>query len=314
MVGISGFSGSGKSTLGRSPVVALDGTFGSFGDYVRHLAQERGASTERRFLQEIGEAEVRHDVGEFVRDFLAWATPSVERALVVDGVRHVAVDDALRGWSEGAGRRYVRVHVIVSSQLRPKRRTVGDGAALKAIDSHPVEREAAMVLRLGADLVVDETWNDAAILRCDHRVGRSDAGEQASIPTGSRTRTVTSGEYCVRSTLGMRTPGVYGSFRPISVGYARRPGLTRSGGQVARACPLCQTDHPGGAGRLTSHSRTSMASVRSSLHAIRTALRRVLGWRKLGPIEEVWLGVLAREHLGEIGGDEGGGAPARDCP
>jgi hypothetical protein len=39
------------------------------------------------------------------------------------------------------------------------------------------------------------------------------------------------------------------------------------------------------------------------------ALRRVLGWRKLGRIEEVWLDVLARQHLGERVG--GAGAPDR---
>jgi hypothetical protein len=30
------------------------------------------------------------------------------------------------------------------------------------------------------------------------------------------------------------------------------------------------------------------------------ALRRVLGWRKLGRIEEVWLAVLVRQHLGDV--------------
>jgi hypothetical protein len=36
------------------------------------------------------------------------------------------------------------------------------------------------------------------------------------------------------------------------------------------------------------------------------ALRRVLGWHRLGRVEEVWLGVLAERHLGEGVADLGG--------
>jgi hypothetical protein len=39
-------------------------------------------------------------------------------------------------------------------------------------------------------------------------------------------------------------------------------------------------------------------------------LRRVLGWRKLGRIEEVWLDMLAGQHLGEIVARDGDGVPA----
>jgi|HubBroStandDraft_6_1064221.scaffolds.fasta_scaffold153168_3 cytidylate kinase len=164
IVGISGLSGTGKSTTARSLAEALGGDVAAFGDYVRHLAQERGASTERRSLQEIGEAEVRAAVREFVDGFLAWAAPRSDRALIVDGVRHVAVDVALRAWARHAGRTYVRMHVAASDELRASRRTSGDVIALASIDSHPVEREAATRLSTGADLVVNDDRDAASVL------------------------------------------------------------------------------------------------------------------------------------------------------
>jgi len=128
------------------------------------LAQERGASTERRSLQEVGEAEVRANVGEFVDGFLAWAAPRSDRALIVDGVRHVAVDAALRTWARHADRTYVRIHVAVSHELRTTRRTSGDVIALASIDSHPVEREAATMLLSGADLVLNDDRDTASVV------------------------------------------------------------------------------------------------------------------------------------------------------
>jgi energy-coupling factor transporter ATP-binding protein EcfA2 len=164
IVGISGLSGSGKSTTARSLAELLGGDIAAFGDYVRHLAQERGASIERWTLQEIGEAEVRANVGEFVEGFLAWAGPRPDRALIVDGVRHVAVDTALRAWARHGGRTYIRMHIAASDELRASRRTSGDESALALIDSHPVEQEAATRLLTDADLVVNDDRDAASVL------------------------------------------------------------------------------------------------------------------------------------------------------
>jgi cytidylate kinase len=159
IVSISGLSGSGKSTVARSLAEALGGDVAAFGDYVRHLARERGAPPERWMLQEIGEEEVRADAREFVDRFLTWAGPRTNHALVVDGVRHIAVDAVLRAWARRVGRTYIRIHLVASDELRASRRTSGDLIELASIDNHPVECEAANGLLNGADLVIDDEWD-----------------------------------------------------------------------------------------------------------------------------------------------------------
>jgi cytidylate kinase len=164
IVGISGLPGSGKSTAAGSLATALNGDVAAFGAYVRHLAQERGASTTRRSLQEIGESEVRADTSRFVDGFLAWARPKSDRALIIDGVRHIAVDAALRASARRMGRTYLRMHVTAPDALRATRRTNGDGSTLASIDGHPVEREAAGSLLTNADVVINDKGDATSVL------------------------------------------------------------------------------------------------------------------------------------------------------
>ncbi len=164
IVGLSGQAGSGKSTLARFLADRLDGETASFGDFVRYLASVQGASAERRSLQEIGESAVRGDADAFVADFIAWATPSPGRAFIVDGIRHIVIDKAMRAWAAAAGRNYVAVVVIATDEARADRRTMGDRAALAMLDAHPVEQESVTALPTVADLVVRENWDGDAVL------------------------------------------------------------------------------------------------------------------------------------------------------
>ncbi len=165
IVGLSGQAGSGKSTLAQFLADRLDGETASFGDFVRHLASAQGASAERRSLQEIGEIAVRKGAGAFVADFIAWAAPSPGRAFIVDGIRHIVIDEAMRAWSASAGRSYVAVAVTAPDDVRADRRTMGDRAALAMLDAHPVEQESVTALPSVADLVVEENWDGDAVLK-----------------------------------------------------------------------------------------------------------------------------------------------------
>lgn len=119
----------------------------------------------RQTLQDIGEAEVRADPDKFVAGFLAWSVPRSDRAFIIDGVRHVTVEAVLRAWARQGGRIYIALHVSASDELRASRRTSGDVNALASIDSHPVEREVAMKLLTGADVVLGDDHEPASVLK-----------------------------------------------------------------------------------------------------------------------------------------------------
>jgi isochorismate hydrolase len=132
-------------------------------------------------LQEIGEAAVRGNADAFVTAFIAWATPLPGQAFIVDGIRHIVIDKAMRAWAATADRNYVAVVVKATDAARADRRTMGDRAALAMLDAHPVEQESVKALPTTADLVVRENWDGDAVLKSILEVafrqrGRDNAG------------------------------------------------------------------------------------------------------------------------------------------
>lgn len=164
IIGLSGQLGSGKSTLARSLADALSGHTAAFGDYVRDLAKRNGASVERPSLQQIGETAVRQDTAAFVHAFLTWANPKLESPFVIDGVRHVDVDTALRAWATGKDADYLAILIVASNELRADRRTDGKLNDLAVLDSHPVERETATELPVIADIKVGNDHNVSEVV------------------------------------------------------------------------------------------------------------------------------------------------------
>lgn len=146
IIGLSGQLGSGKSTLAESLAEALSGQKAAFGDYVRDLAKLSGASVERASLQKIGEAAVRRDPVAFVHAFLTWADPKLDCPFIIDGVRHIDIDKALRVWATGEGADYLAILVVASDHVRADRRTDGVLTTLTELDAHPVERESVTAL------------------------------------------------------------------------------------------------------------------------------------------------------------------------
>jgi cytidylate kinase len=154
-IAIAGAPGAGKSTLASELAAKLNGVVSSFGDYVRYLAAEVGESTERVNLQRIGQDRVEADAEGFVTSFLEWASPTTERPLIIDGVRHLIVDRALRTWAESAKSDYLLILLRASDTARAERRYGGSEAEMHRIEGHPAEREASTKLPAAADIVVD---------------------------------------------------------------------------------------------------------------------------------------------------------------
>lgn len=154
VVALTGGAGSGKSTVGRALADRLGGEVASFGDYVRHLANEHPAGADRPVLQQIGQARVDDDPEAFVCDFLTWASPG-DAPLVLDGVRHLAIDRTLRRWAATVNRHYILILIEASLEIRADRRSDGDISRIRSIDAHPVEHDISETLPSVAEVIVD---------------------------------------------------------------------------------------------------------------------------------------------------------------
>lgn len=156
IVGIAGPIAAGKSALAQALIDHGVGTRASFGAYVRNVAHERGVPAGRGELQRLGE-ELLAELGatEFTERALDGI---VGQTLVIDGVRHVAVSDALAARAD----RYVLVFVELDDAQRQARLEARDegSVVLAMLDGHSTEREAALLMSR-ADLVVSGEETDA---------------------------------------------------------------------------------------------------------------------------------------------------------
>lgn len=96
VLGFAGKIGSGKSTISKEVANALGWTRASFGDYLRSRAKSSGFEQSREVLQEIGASLIENDPKEFCRAVLAHYKWNAGEPLVIDGIRHEEILEALR--------------------------------------------------------------------------------------------------------------------------------------------------------------------------------------------------------------------------
>jgi transcriptional regulator with XRE-family HTH domain/dephospho-CoA kinase len=154
VLAFSGRMGSGKSTLSQHVATALDWKLASFGDYIRAVAQREGLEESREVLQDLGASLVKNPV-EFCRAMLARYGWQSGEPLVIDGVRHKEVLEALR---QIVAPLEVRVVFLdVGDQLRHQRlieREHVDPQRIGQIEAHSTEKQVSRILPEMADLKV----------------------------------------------------------------------------------------------------------------------------------------------------------------
>jgi cytidylate kinase len=156
IIAFSGLPQTGKTTLARLLARELKCKFVSFGDFVRQEALNRGIlNATRHDLQNLGQSLVTENVSNFCRSVLRTVEFSGGEQIVLDGVRHKEVLEAI---SEISQKQPIKLVLLIASEKARRNRSLQD---IDSIDSHRVESEVKDQFRSIADLVI-ETDNDEA--------------------------------------------------------------------------------------------------------------------------------------------------------
>jgi len=153
VLGISGAMGSGKSLVGKAVAETLGWPCASFGEYVRTFARTQGLDDSNRdVLQDLGELLVETDARQFCRCVLAQLNWKSGEPLVIEGVRHKQVADALRKLVAPMDFRVV--YLEVDEETR-KARLLARGTTeeeMKRMEDHPTEKQVKTDIPRIADL------------------------------------------------------------------------------------------------------------------------------------------------------------------
>lgn len=155
VIAFSGGISSGKSTLSTAVANALGCPRVAFGDYVRKIAELRGLELSRENLQGLGESLLEKDLNQFCAAVLAQAPWKPGNPLVVDGVRHAEVAEALKALVSPSGLRLIYVNTDDRERQQRLRKTVKAKKSIKQLERHSTEVQVKRILQDLADLIVD---------------------------------------------------------------------------------------------------------------------------------------------------------------
>lgn len=156
VLAFAGKIGSGKSTLSIQVAKALGWKRASFGDYIRTVARSEGLGESREILQELGSSLVKNPK-DFCRAMLAHFQWEAGEPLVIDGVRHAEIAEALRVIVAPIELRMI--YLEVDEEIRLQRIREEDAAEavperMNRIESHSTEEQVSSRLPGLADLTV----------------------------------------------------------------------------------------------------------------------------------------------------------------
>ena len=137
----------------------------SFGAYLKYYCEWNNLPTDRKALQDTGEAFVRDNPGQFLIDVISHFIGSADK-IVLEGVRHKSILEAVNQLTEN------RLSVFVEADLETcykryfERNKDSDGVKtfeqFKVADSHSVEMEIESLKPL-CNIAVDSTtdyWHE----------------------------------------------------------------------------------------------------------------------------------------------------------
>jgi len=155
VIGLSGRLGSGKSSLASVLSEQSRWPKAGFGDYLRHLAEQRGLGIDRRALQQLGEEQIAQGWDAFCSDVLEHFGWRSGAGLVVDGIRHAEAVRTLNALIRP--QEVFLVHLAVDEEIRQVRLASRDGdlTRMEEIERHSTEAQVRDTLPEAAHLIVN---------------------------------------------------------------------------------------------------------------------------------------------------------------
>ena len=117
VVGLAGPIGSGKTTIGARLADSLGVPFGSFGRIIRTIARNKGIPESRENLQRLGQQLVENDPERLCRDVLKDMGWQPGMSVVIEGIRHLTIVDALRQLTRPVPFRLVYIDIDLRTEL-----------------------------------------------------------------------------------------------------------------------------------------------------------------------------------------------------
>ncbi len=146
LIGIAGLPGSGKTTVAKELSFRLKADVISFGDFFRALARGKD-------VQEFGAAYVkRRSPDTIIEDIFAFHKPSWDRPIVVEGIRHIAIWQALAVRAEASRLVFLGVERPILERRLALRAEPAERGAPERFE-HRVEAESPK-LHAAANIVV----------------------------------------------------------------------------------------------------------------------------------------------------------------
>lgn len=148
---------SGKTTLSSTVAQVLGWPRVAFGDYVRSVAAARGLGIEGHVLQELGACLIEEQGwGDFCRSTLAQASAwRAGRPIVIDGIRHAEVLEALRPLVAPADLLVILLKAPDETRLARLRARRNATRDRRRADTHSTEVQLGSTLPPLADLIID---------------------------------------------------------------------------------------------------------------------------------------------------------------
>lgn len=154
-LGVAGGRGSGKTSVSTLLAIRLNAKRASFGEYLRGEARRLGLEETIENLQDVGQRLVSTSPVKFVENVVQTSGWNGKEVLIIDGIRHLEILEALRSVLSPTQVRLILLKV--DSEVRKKRleHRGDDISNFERLDNAPTEVQIFSLLPRAADLVVD---------------------------------------------------------------------------------------------------------------------------------------------------------------